>query len=81
MGSEMTFAKSISEYYWMINIEDIYINNIKTNYCEKIRKESQTDICGIAFDSGTFLYNFPSNIIYDLQRKLNIKSFNTFKAF
>jgi len=58
MASNFTFVDVVSKGYWEINIQDIYIGEKKTNYCDKIR--SKTGKCGVALDSGTSLYAGPS---------------------
>ena len=76
MNTNFTFidlSKSNLSSYWMISIDEIYIDNIKTDYCDKIRKYSLKHKCNVAIDSGTSLFTFPSFIFYDLKRKMNIK--------
>ena len=76
MNSNFTFinlVKSNISSYWMITIDEIYIDNIKTDYCDKIRQYSFNHKCNVAIDSGTSLFTFPSFIFYDFKRKINIK--------
>ena len=70
MLTNFTFVNVISENYWEIDIQDIYIGNYKTDYCDKLRYE--TGKCGVAIDSGTSLYAGPSRFISSIKSKLNI---------
>ena len=58
MKEEFTFINVISETYWEIDIDDIYIGDNKTNYCDNLRMN--TGKCGVAIDSGTSLYAGPT---------------------
>ena len=70
MLTNFTFVNVISENYWEIDIQDIYIGNYKTDYCDKLRYE--TGKCGVAIDSGTSLYAGPNRFISSIKSKLNI---------
>ncbi len=65
MASNFTFVDVVSKGYWEIDIEDIYIGDKKTAFCDRIR--SKTGKCGVALDSGTSLYAGP------LEYDFNIK--------
>jgi len=58
MSSNFTYVDVVSKGYWEIDIEDIYIGDKKTVFCDKIR--AKTGKCGVALDSGTSLYAGPS---------------------
>lgn len=58
MLSEFIFADVVSESYWEIDIEEIKINGVITEYCDILRRK--TGRCGVAIDSGTSLYAGPS---------------------
>lgn len=58
MLSNFTFIDVVTKGYWEIDIQDIYIGNKKTKFCDEIR--SKTGKCGVALDSGTSLYAGPS---------------------
>ena len=60
--------------YWKIEIDNIYVGGVKTDYCDKLRAFSDNNKCNVAIDSGTALYTMPSFIIYDLKRRLNVKN-------
>lgn len=58
MKEEFTFINVISETYWEIDIDDIYIGENRTHYCDNLRMS--TGKCGVAIDSGTSLYAGPT---------------------
>lgn len=58
MLSNFTYINVVSKNYWEIDIEDIYIGDTKTMFCDKIR--DKTGKCGVALDSGTSLYAGPT---------------------
>lgn len=58
MLSNFTYVDVVSKTYWEIEIQDIKIGNITTNYCDILRSESGR--CGVAIDSGTSLYAGPT---------------------
>ena len=70
MLTNFTFVDVISDNYWEIDIQDIYIGEYKTDFCDKLRYE--TGKCGVAIDSGTSLYAGPSRFIGSIKSKLNI---------
>ena len=58
MKENFNFINIVSGTYWEIDIDDIYIGNHKTNFCNNLRMS--TGKCGIAIDSGTSLYAGPT---------------------
>ncbi len=58
MKEDFTFINVISETYWEIDIDDIFIGDVKTRYCDNLR--TRTGKCGVAIDSGTSLYAGPT---------------------
>ena len=58
MLTNFTFVNVISKTYWEMDIEEIIINGVKTNFCEILR--GKTGKCGVAIDSGTSLYAGPA---------------------
>lgn len=73
MSENFKYIQVQSNDYWMFDIEDIYINGIKTNYCNIIKERTHSDICAVVLDTGTYFYTFPSYIIYAFQRQIGIK--------
>jgi hypothetical protein len=70
MKEEFTFVNVISDTYWEIDIDDIYIGDYKTHFCDSLRMS--TGRCGVAIDSGTSLYAGPTK--YNILIKLYIRS-------
>jgi hypothetical protein len=58
MKEEFTFINVISDTYWEIDIDDIYVGDNKTYFCDSLRMS--TGRCGVAIDSGTSLYAGPT---------------------
>ena len=58
MLTNFTFVDVISKNYWEIDVDDIFIDDKKTEFCDFLRRE--TGKCGIAIDSGTSLYAGPT---------------------
>lgn len=58
MRSNFTFVEVSSKTYWEMDIDEIYIGEHKTSYCDSIRDASGH--CGVAIDSGTSLYAGPT---------------------
>lgn len=70
MISDFKFVSVSSERYWEIEIEDIYFDDRKTNYCDYLRKE--TGRCGVALDSGTSLYAGPTRVVNEMSAELGL---------
>ena len=72
MNSNFVFVDVVSEHYWEINVNAIYIGNKRLNVCDVLRYE--TGRCGIAIDSGTSLYAGPAKLIKEIKDELAIAS-------
>ncbi len=62
MKGNFTFVPVVSQTYWEIEIEEIKVGSLNTNYCSMLRQE--TGRCGVAIDSGTSLYAGPTKYIF-----------------
>lgn len=72
MNSNFVFVDVVSEHYWEINVNAIYIGNKRLNVCDVLRYE--TGRCGVAIDSGTSLYAGPTRLIKVIKDELGIES-------
>lgn len=68
MKSKFLYANVSSESYWEIEIDDIFIGGVRTNYCDQLKTE--TGKCGVAIDSGTSLYAAPNFLLKQLKNQI-----------
>ena len=72
MNSNFVFVDVVSEHYWEINVNAVYVGNKRLNVCDVLRYE--TGRCGVAIDSGTSLYAGPTRLIKVIKDELGIES-------
>ena len=72
MNSNFVFVDVVSEHYWEINVNAVYVGNRRLNVCDVLRYE--TGRCGVAIDSGTSLYAGPTRLIKVIKDELGIES-------
>ena len=61
MLTNFTYIDVVSKTYWEIEIKEIIVGNVTTNFCSKLIEA--TGRCGVAIDSGTSLYAGPTKLI------------------